>query len=90
MIEIELQAAMTIVDLLRPSVRILTASRRTVIMLADLPTLQRSPMPRRISSTGVTEYWIGTAASVCLDARKLDHLAPFLDFFDDQLAELGR
>jgi len=38
---------MTIVDLLRPSVRVLTASRRTVIMPADLPTLQRSPMPRQ-------------------------------------------
>ena len=49
-----------LVDLLRPSVQrpcVLTASRRTVIMPADLPTLQRSPMPRqRLSSTGVTEY----------------------------------
>src|SRR5215831_15221859 len=45
-----------LVDLLRPSVQrpcVLTASRRTVIMPADLPTLQRSPMPRqRLSSTG--------------------------------------
>src|SRR5262249_58789518 len=29
-------------------------------------------------------------ASVRLDARELDHLAPLLDFFGDQLAEGGR
>src|SRR5262245_7574932 len=58
---------MTIVDLLRPSVRVLTASRRTVIMPADLPTLQRSPMPRqRLSSTG--RYGI-------LDRDRADHSA---------------
>src|SRR5215813_9994596 len=64
--ENEVQAAMTnpllrgLVDLLRPSVQracVLTASRRTVIMPADLPTLQRSLMPRqRLSSTEVMEY----------------------------------
>src|SRR5262245_11205495 len=64
---------------------VLTASRRTVIMPADLPTLQRSPMPRqRLSSTGVTEYWIGSAASVGLDVGGPDHLAPFLGFVGDQ------
>src|SRR5262249_20909589 len=62
-----------------------------MIMPADLPTLQRSPMPRqRLSSTDVTEYWIGTAVSVGLDVGGPDHLAPFVGFFGDQLAELGR
>src|SRR5262249_17276828 len=60
-------------------------------MPADLPTLQRSPMPRqRLSSTDVTEYWIGTAVSVGLDVGGPDHLAAFVGFFGDQLAELGR
>src|SRR5215831_11841507 len=60
-------------------------------MPAELPTLQRSSMPRqRLSSTGVTEYWIGTAASVRLDARELDHLGPLFGFVGDELAELGR
>src|SRR5262245_31968330 len=60
-------------------------------MPADLPTLQRSPMPRqRLSSTGFMEYWIGTAASVRLDARELDHLGPLFGFVGDQLSELSR
>src|SRR5215468_9489378 len=42
----------------------------------------------RIRGTGVTEYWIGTAASVCLDTRKLDHLAPLLDFVGDELSKV--
>src|SRR5215472_17764193 len=35
---------MTIVDLLRPSVRVFTASRRTVIMPADLPSAETSSL----------------------------------------------
>src|SRR5262245_10449865 len=59
-------------------------------MPADLPTLQRSRMPRqRLSSTGVTEYWIGTAVSVRLDVGRPDHLAPLLGFVGDELAEIG-
>ena len=53
------------------------------------------PAPRgrqrpAIRRTGVTEYWIETAASVGLDVGRADHLAPFLGFFGDQLAELDR
>src|SRR5262245_57317207 len=60
-------------------------------MPADLPTLQRSPMPRqRLSSTGITEYLIGTAISVRFDAHELHHLAPLLRFVGDELAEVGR
>src|SRR5262249_46884963 len=62
---------------------VLTASRRTVIMPADLPTLQRSPMPRqRLSSTGVTECGL---ASVRLRAGELHHLGPLLSFLGNQL-----
>src|SRR5262249_20686156 len=44
----------------------------------------------RFRGTGVTEYWIETAASVGLDIGRADHLAPSLGFFGDQLAELDR
>src|SRR5262249_22759611 len=44
----------------------------------------------RFRGTGVTEYWIETAASVCLDVSGPDHLAPLLGLFDDDLLELGR
>src|SRR5262245_15258045 len=82
---------MTIVDLLRPSARVLTASRRTVIMPADLPTLQRSPMPRqRLSSTGFMEYPASEAASLRLDAGEFDHLGPLFGFVGNQLAEVSR
>src|SRR5262249_21196120 len=80
---------MTIVDLLRPSVRVLTASRRTVIMPADLPTLQRSPMPRqRLSSTDITEH-----SSECAlrwrDVGRPDHVGPLLGLLGNELAEVG-
>src|SRR5262249_61865197 len=59
-------------------------------MPADLPTLQRSRMPRqRLSSTGVTEYWIGTAVSVRLDVGRPDHLGPLFGVICDELAEIG-
>src|SRR5215831_13181286 len=81
-----------LVDLLRPSVQrpcVLTASRRTVIMPADLPTLQRSPMPRqRLSSTALMEHWAGIARSLCPDARELDHAAPLLNLGCHMVAEL--
>src|SRR5262249_18836515 len=65
--------------------------RRTAIMPADLPTLQRSPMPRqRLSSTDVTEYRIGTAASVCLDVGRADHLGPFFGVCRDEARKLSR
>jgi hypothetical protein len=41
-----------------------------------------------IRRTGVTEYWIGTAASVCLDIGRPNHLAPLLDFVGDELAKV--
>jgi hypothetical protein len=43
-----------------------------------------------IRGTGVTEYWIGTAASVQLDVRGPDHLAPLHGLVGDELAEVGR
>ena len=36
------------------------------------------------------ERRIGTAASVCLDARRPEHLAPLLGFVGDELAEVRR
>jgi hypothetical protein len=39
--------------------------------------------------TGITKYWIGTAASVRLDVGSLDHLAPFFSFFGEQLRIIG-
>src|SRR5262245_20316114 len=42
-----------------------------------------------IPITAVMEY-PRLPASVRLDARELDHLAPLLDFFGDQLSELSR
>src|SRR5215831_2117874 len=58
-------------------------------MPADLPTLQRSPMPRqRLSSTNAMEWrqWI---ALLRLEAGELDHLSPLLGFLCDKLAEVG-
>src|SRR5262245_1433311 len=37
--------------------------------------------------TGFMEYWIGTAASVCFDVRRPDHLGPLLCFVGDEVAE---
>src|SRR5262249_24006582 len=45
---------------------------------------------RAFRLTGVTEYWIGTAASVRLDVSSPNYLAPFLGFVGDELAEVGR
>src|SRR5262249_48808792 len=82
------QAAMTnpllrgLVALLRPLVHglgVLTASLGTVIMPADLPTLQRSPMPRqRLSST--ERYGTSWPKPLRLDADGLDHLRPLFSF----------
>src|SRR5262245_35723836 len=60
-------------------------------MPADLPTLQRSPMPRqRLSSTERYGILDRVTASVCFDVRRPDHLAPHLGFLSDQLAEVSR
>src|SRR5262249_45390146 len=63
-------------------------------MPADLPTLQRSPMPRqRLSSTkdyGKSSRSSAETSSLRLDVGGPDHLAPFLGFLGDQLAELDR
>jgi hypothetical protein len=42
-----------------------------------------------IRRTGVTEYWIGTAASVRLDVGRSDHLRPLLGVVGDELGEVG-
>src|SRR5262249_60095845 len=55
-------------------------SARFVTVAID-PTIRRA---------GVTEYGSGTAASVQLDVRGPDHLAPFLGVVCDELAEIGR
>src|SRR5207253_11273703 len=49
----------------------------------------RLPTAERFSATDVTEYWIGTAASVGLDVGSPDHFRPLLGFIHDQLAEIG-
>jgi hypothetical protein len=44
-----------------------------------------------IRGTGFMEYRLDSgSASVCLDARELDHLGPLLGFVGDQLSELSR
>ena len=57
-------------------------------------TAIRSPRRRGRASdirrTGVTEYWIGTVASVCLDVGGPDHLAPLLSVVCEELAEVRR
>src|SRR5262245_58060196 len=42
-----------------------------------------------IRETGVTEYWIGTAASVCLDVGRPNDLCPFFGLVGDELGEVG-
>src|SRR5262245_48780388 len=79
------------VDLLRPSVHGLRphCSRRSVIMPAVLPTLQRSPMPRqRLSSTAFMDMnckWV----SVGLDIGRPDYFAPSFREFSNELAKVG-
>src|SRR6516164_5637832 len=43
-----------------------------------------------IRRTGFMEYWMGTAASVRLDAGKLHYLAPLLGFLGNEFPEIGR
>src|SRR4029453_483124 len=45
----------------------------TILDWSHQPHHRRLPR-QRFSATGVTEYWIGTAASVRLDVRGSDHL----------------
>src|SRR5262249_57708891 len=55
-------------------------------MPADLPTLQRSPMPRqRLSSTAVMER-----ASLRLDVDRPDYLGPFHGILRHEVCEIGR
>src|SRR6266699_7311439 len=59
-------------------------------MPADLPTLQRSPMPRqRLSSTGFMERRPGRAALLGHVGRS-DHFAPLLRFVGNELSEVRR
>src|SRR5215471_7049411 len=51
---------------------------------------QSGHWPRQSRVTGVTEYRVGTAASVRLDVEGLDHLAPLLRFVGDEFPEIGR
>src|SRR5690242_3424359 len=44
----------------------------------------------RFHGTDVTEYWVGTTASVCLDVGRPDDLAPLLGLVRNQLSEVGR
>src|SRR5262249_24932308 len=60
----------------------------TILDLSYRPHHKRLPR-QRFSATGVTEYWIGTAASVGLDVCGPDHLGPFLGFLGDELPEVG-
>ena len=43
-----------------------------------------------VRETGVTEYSIGTAASVRFEVERPDDVAPLLNFLGDKLAEIGR
>src|SRR6516225_6529895 len=64
--------------------------RRTVIMPADLPTLQRSPMPRqRLSSTGFMEYWRSGISLIDFDIGRPDHIAPLLGLGGHESSEIG-
>ena len=53
-------------------------------------SLLLSILSRRSRVTGITEYRVGTAASVRLDVEGLDHLAPLLRFVGDEFPEIGR
>jgi hypothetical protein len=55
-----------------------------------IPSPLRSDRASAISPNGCYGIWIGTAASVWLDARELDHLGPLLGFGGDELGEVGR
>src|SRR5262245_8623285 len=43
-----------------------------------------------IRRTGITEYWIGTAASVRLDVGRPDYLRPLFLIIYDESPEVGR
>src|SRR3954453_8709501 len=64
-----------------------------VVSLQQNSLVIRSSRPHRrtpaIRGTGVTEYWIDTAASFRLDVSGPDHLAPLLGFIGDEPAEIG-
>src|SRR5947209_16840486 len=51
----------------------------TILDWSHQPHHRRLPR-QRFSAMGVTEYWIGTATSVRLGTRELDHLAPAPSF----------
>src|SRR5262249_43463881 len=60
-----------------------------MIMPADLPTLQRSPMPRqRLSSTRRYGTSQTRSRSLRLDACELYDFGPFVDVLGDKLREL--
>src|SRR5262249_36238409 len=54
------------------------------------PRFEPKPVidPVSVRISGVTEYQIGTAASVRLDVEGLDHLAPLLGFIGDVFSEV--
>ena len=67
---------------------------------AAFPAGSRTPVPRRCQRAGpscrdlfaerdVTEYLAGSRGSLRLDACELDHLAPLLGLFSDELCEVG-
>src|SRR5262245_38143003 len=58
---------------------------------ADIGRLSEKAIPviaDHHSRNGVTEYWIGTAASVSLNVGRPDHLAPFFNFPRNERFEL--
>src|SRR6266498_5497864 len=61
----------------------------TILDWSHQPHHRRLPR-QRFSATDVTEYLAESRRSLRLDVRRPDHLAPFLGFRSDQLAELDR
>ena len=53
------------------------------------PGLKAGHQRPRGSQNGRYEYWIATAASVCLDVEGPNDVAPLLRFVGDELAEVG-
>src|SRR5262249_35243697 len=75
--------------------RSLCACRATLLRRQRLPRPRhnkagvRSRMPESDNGT-LWEYLAGSPRSFRLDARKLHHLGPLLNFFNDQFSVLGR
>src|SRR5215831_13336702 len=66
------------------------ATFRITHFLRRVVNFSPGPSRRNFVARGVTEYWIGTAASFRLDVGGPDHLGPLLGGVHRPLPKLGR